>query len=168
MTRRVEKVSLSCAQCGKEFEKYPSQILKGRGTFCSKACLGLSKRTGSQLDCSWCGSRFYRHMAEQDSERSFCSRPCYMKWRANQRTSYPKLGSEHVHRVVAARVLGRALLPGEVVHHIDLDKQNHDPSNLAVFPSQADHARCHFGGMSDDELRSFSLIQAPTSSTGRH
>lgn len=47
-----------------------------------------------------------------------------------------------MHRVVAELKLGRALLPGEIVHHIDGDKWNNDPDNLAVM-TQAEHARIH-------------------------
>ncbi len=50
---------------------------------------------------------------------------------------------DHVHRIVAAAVLGRDLLPGEVVHHEDRVKHNNHPHNLIVFPSQADHVRHH-------------------------
>lgn len=56
---------------------------------------------------------------------------------------YLKESGQHVHRVVAAEVLGRPLRPGEVVHHEDRDKTNNDPANLIVFASQAWHARHH-------------------------
>lgn len=109
-----------------------------------------------------CDSEFYRRFGEQDvGERvlQFCSRDCYGDWRVLNRkaSTYPKVGAVHVHRIVAEAVLGRQLLPDEVVHHKDLNKHHNDPSNLAVFPSQSDHARCHGGGMSDDELRRVSL-----------
>jgi hypothetical protein len=45
------------------------------------------------------------------------------------------------HRIVMHDQLGRPLLPGEVVDHIDGDKRNNDPSNLRVFPSNAEHLR---------------------------
>jgi hypothetical protein len=57
--------------------------------------------------------------------------------------SYPKLNGRHAHRVVAEQTLGRSLRPGEVVHHIDRNILNYDPSNLVVFPSQAAHAAHH-------------------------
>ncbi len=47
------------------------------------------------------------------------------------------------HRQVAEEKLGRRLLPGEVVHHIDGDTFNNNPSNLEILPNQATHARYH-------------------------
>lgn len=41
-------------------------------------------------------------------------------------------GYAYEHRLVAERKLGRRLLPGEQVHHIDEDKQDNDPDNLEV------------------------------------
>lgn len=41
-------------------------------------------------------------------------------------------GYAYEHRMVAERKLGRRLLPGEQVHHIDENKQNNDPDNLEV------------------------------------
>jgi hypothetical protein len=163
MPPRKPRVSLTCVQCGKAFELLECQMGRGRGRFCSKACGGLAKRTGSELFCAWCDATFYRHPSEQDMGKrvnQFCSRPCYMAWRAANRSprTYPKIGQTHTHRLVAETVLGRPLAAGEVVHHIDLNKHNCDPSNLAVFPDQATHVRCHAGKMPHDELRRFSLV----------
>ena len=56
---------------------------------------------------------------------------------------YLKENGKHVHREVAAKVLGRPLAPGEVVHHEDRAKNNNDPHNLIVFINQEHHARHH-------------------------
>lgn len=52
-------------------------------------------------------------------------------------------GYAYEHRIVAEAKIGRRLLPGEVVHHIDGDKQNNLPSNLEVHASIADHLAEH-------------------------
>ena len=48
----------------------------------------------------------------------------------------------HEHRVVAERALGRPLVRGEHVHHIDEDPANNDPANLLVLTA-AQHRRLH-------------------------
>lgn len=40
-------------------------------------------------------------------------------------------------------MVGRELYEGEVVHHIDGDPTNDDPSNLELFANHADHIRHH-------------------------
>lgn len=57
--------------------------------------------------------------------------------------TYTKTYGRHTHRIVAEKMLGRKLRKGEVVHHIDGNKRNNDPSNLIVFKTQADHVRYH-------------------------
>jgi hypothetical protein len=52
-------------------------------------------------------------------------------------------GYAYEHRIVAEQKLGRTLNPGEVVHHIDGNRQNNDLSNIEVWPSNADHLRQH-------------------------
>ena len=143
----MPKASYTCAACGASFEKYPCQV-KGTHVYCSLMCVAAAKRHGSVLACAQCGDPFYRRFGEQDlgtRERQFCSRSCYMAWRREHRgDTYPKIGGVHEHRLVAERKLGRPLASGEVVHHIDGNKQNNSPENLAVLPSQAEHARVHF------------------------
>jgi len=63
-----------------------------------------------------------------------------------KRKRYLKIRDKHsgavslVHRRVAATLLGRSLLPGEVVHHLDGDSTNNAPGNLLVLSSQRFHA----------------------------
>ncbi len=57
--------------------------------------------------------------------------------------AYTKTKGRHTHRVVAEEKIGRKLLPGEVVHHIDGNRLNNTPANLEVLPSQSEHAREH-------------------------
>jgi hypothetical protein len=44
---------------------------------------------------------------------------------------------------MAERLLGRPLLPREVVHHDDGDKRHNAWDNLEVLPSQSEHAKIH-------------------------
>lgn len=52
-------------------------------------------------------------------------------------------GYAYEHRVVAEATLGRRLVDGEIVHHIDGNKRNNSPSNLRVEPSIAHHLVHH-------------------------
>ncbi len=83
-----------------------------------------------------------------------------MDWRRmySKPGTYLKNGHVHIHRTVAETFLGRELSESEVVHHIDNDRKNNNPENLAVFPSQSEHARCHFGKMDEEELNRYRLI----------
>lgn len=56
-------------------------------------------------------------------------------------------GTKYVleHRLVVERRLGRYLLPGEVVHHIDGDPSNNADANLRLYGSQRDHVTLAHG-----------------------
>lgn len=54
-----------------------------------------------------------------------------------------KDGGVYEHIVIAEQKLGRPLKDLEVVHHIDGDKDNNAPDNLAVFATKSDHTSYH-------------------------
>lgn len=48
-------------------------------------------------------------------------------------------GYEFEHRLVMKKKLGRDLRPGEIVHHIDEDRQNNSPRNLELYSDRGAH-----------------------------
>ena len=47
------------------------------------------------------------------------------------------------HRLVCESLIGRMLNQNEVIHHIDFNRKNNDPSNLVIFPNQSEHSHWH-------------------------
>ena len=55
-----------------------------------------------------------------------------------------KLGYVAEHRLVMEDIIGRPIMPGEAVHHIDGNTQNNAPENLQLFRSNGRHTiECH-------------------------
>lgn len=153
-----------CTWCRKEFSVRPSRV-KERN-FCTRECYHKFKaRNRIKTYCFRCGKPVNKPPSKA-SERSFCSPQCNMKTMneelnphrmtpeirkklresrlgTGEGKSYEKTYGRHTHRIVAEQKLGRKLLPGEVVHHIDGNIRNNNPENLMIFPSQKEHAEWH-------------------------
>lgn len=56
---------------------------------------------------------------------------------------YRFIGDVQEHVLIAEKAIGKKLPPGAVVHHVDENKANNDPTNLVVCPSQAYHMMIH-------------------------
>jgi hypothetical protein len=52
-------------------------------------------------------------------------------------------GYVYEHIVVAEQKIGRPVIKGEQVHHLDHDRLNNDPANLVVLASRSEHMRLY-------------------------
>ena len=137
-------LTVKCTWCQKEVQRYPSELMKN--TYCSKDCRSkhLSKEYNPEE------YRKHPHLAELNIQlnpsRMIDETKCKLRnarLNKGEGKTYEKTYGRHTHRIVAEQMLGRALNPREVVHHIDGNKRNNKPENLIVFTSQEEHAAYH-------------------------
>ena len=75
--RKQSRVNCVCAQCGKEFWKYPSEIKRGGGSYCSNQCTGIARTTKVECFCERCGKSFFVKPAHLKAGKGkFCGNEC--------------------------------------------------------------------------------------------
>lgn len=85
----VERVTLSCAACGKEIQKRKSDAARNKTGrwFCSRECqfsVGSRPRRKAMRQCEQCGEEFYPLYGGRRVPR-FCSRACSDAWQRRNR-----------------------------------------------------------------------------------
>lgn len=103
---------------------------------------GVCKRL--QLKTVHCGSRTGPESAHWTGGRT--QRKGYWYVQAPGHPYRTKQGVVAEHRLVMEKKLGRYLLPGEVCHHIDGNRENNAPENLMVFHTNATHLKHELTG----------------------
>lgn len=124
----------TCCICGKKFERKISDMKKSKNACCSKECtFKFHSKTLKRINPIVNKVRMTPEIREKIRNR---------RLNKGDGKSYEKTYGRHSHRLIAEAMLGRKLLPGEIVHHKDMNKRNNNPDNLMVM-TQSEHARLH-------------------------
>lgn len=152
-------LTLECAECGVTFERRLAWAKKAAAPMCSRECNGKA-RARQLLQHENCGKG--RTAPEAIKKRAAKMRgENNPAWKGgvtllHRRGNYPKQerlvrcpaafasmaranGYVLEHRLVVAIAIGRELLPGEAVHHLNHDPMDNRPENLSLFASNRDH-----------------------------
>jgi hypothetical protein len=157
--RKVVQVARFCRICATPITA-PQTKSRPRN-YCSCVCSALGKRRHFEQSCEECKTMF---TPDKDGRR-FCSVECRDKhwsggnhpnWQTGRSIrkdgyvmiklpDHPRARSDGYvleHIVVAEGAIGRSLRIDEVVHHLDHNRQNNEPSNLKVM-THSEHSSLH-------------------------
>lgn len=113
--------------------------------------------------CSQCSGIAFKSLTTPKMKNTFCSMKCrdaffvrerHANWSSGETITRGRkmvriilenggLDWVYEHQVIAAKMLSRKLMAGEVVHHIDCNPLNNNPSNLDVMDA-GQHTSAHF------------------------
>ena len=151
-----------CFLCSQAIYRKPGELTKNKHNFCSPEHYQLWikrewKKRWVTITCLYCErtKRVYKRFLD----RKFCGRKCWnefkMKghqkafinshgyWCVLRRNKSGKRQELWVHRLIAGKALGRKLKSSEMVHHINMKKEDNRHKNLLIC-SNGYHAQIHF------------------------
>lgn len=150
-----KKIEMKCEYCGKIFLQYLSQR-RSKFKFCSRQCKYEWNKT---VVGYWKGKEIpLKHRLTMSKNHADVSGENNPRWKGGKRidkTGYILIwkpthpyadyhGYVREHRLIVEQNIGRILKPKEVVHHIDLNKQNNLLSNLMLFENDSEHHKYHY------------------------
>lgn len=139
----MPKMNLICDYCGKEYSSYQCGKYNH---FCSIDCRRLGAYLMSQNitpeDRERRSKQIIRVNKTINNNKEHLERRADTLRGRGSGKGYTKVNGVHEHRLVAEKMLGRPLKPGEIVHHKDGDKRNNKPENLQVM-TQSEHIKKH-------------------------
>ena len=78
---KKNSITVTCAQCGKSFLRWPSLVKGRKNQFCSVRCRGLHDSKRTWHECVACGKLFQPRPCQVTTRlQLFCSRACYLSW----------------------------------------------------------------------------------------
>lgn len=158
----IKPVIKSCGACDAQFLAEKSNTANsedGRRLYCSRACADAGKRVTENQDCACCGNEFRPHRSDG---QLCCSKKCAAAYFVGSRNHNFRGGvwvhsqgakmvalqqpghvskGMFIHRIVAAREIGRLLTKDEHVIFVNGDKLDTRPENLFICESLSECRR---------------------------
>jgi len=160
-----------CGHCGKQFTRWN----KNQPKFCSDECFAIGRKRGtrrSAYTCAKCDKVFLRYATQVSGDKVYCSKACmgngrtlkigpdHPLWRGgtclingyayelDYNSPKPAGGFSHraVHVKLMEREIGRKIVLGEVVHHLNSDRLDNRLENLVLMTNKEHRAVHNFYG----------------------